>query len=261
MPIILFLLLLLVYVAHGFTVHQQPCWPLGPAPRAQTKLVIISACCMYRSHLFQSPRGNEKVKGSKGRIVRIYDATKRWLLSRRRPQRRFTVYVLECEHEKYYVGYTRNLRRRMRQHLSTRGGSKWTRIYKPVGMVTEYRRVPADYYLGKEAQVTAELMLKHGVNNVRGAMFTETRLYTRSDIQALTGFLGHFNNLDYKKLKARLQQELEPAAKTKSRRKRKRKRKFKKSDRCFRCGELGHWANECLKDGDWNLTSAQQEIQ
>ena len=84
--------------------------------------------------------------------------------------------------KKYYVRRTRNRRRRIREHLSERGGSKWTRLYKPVRMVTEYRRVPADYYIGKEAQVTAELMLKHGVNNVRGAMFTETRLFIHTQI-------------------------------------------------------------------------------
>lgn len=76
--------------------------------------------------------------------------------------------------------------------MSERGGSKWTKLHKPVRMVTEYRRVPADYFIGKEAQVTAEFMLKHGVNNVRGAMFTVTRLYTHADIHELTGFLGHF---------------------------------------------------------------------
>lgn len=94
-----------------------------------------------------------------------------------------TIYVLECEGGKYYVGSTSHRRQRRRQHFeSTRGGSAFTRLYRPIRVCAEYRRIPQRYYLGMESKVTAEKMLQHGLNNVRGAMFSETRNYTMADI-------------------------------------------------------------------------------
>lgn len=246
--------LLFAFVAHGFTV-QQPC--SSSLPRRMLRCDGIDAHAVHiptfpettlrKSHLFTSPRNHvelSRLKRAREKLVNFWYFTKRWLSRRKR----FTVYVLECEHDKYYVGCTNNRRRRMQEHLSERGGSKWTRIHKPVRLAKEYRRIPSEYYLGKEAQVTAELMLKNGINNVRGAMFAEPRPYTRADIDALTAFLGHFNNLDYTELGAKLEVELEPAPwTTRSRRQKKKKRRKKatRSDRCFYCGEQGHWAHEC----------------
>ena len=91
---------------------------------------------------------------------------------------KYTIYVLACENGKYYVGSTSNKRQRFRQHMEQGGGAAWTRLYKPRRVTFQYRRVRAPYYLGMEAKVTAEWMLKHGINNVRGAMYCETRDYT-----------------------------------------------------------------------------------
>ena len=80
---------------------------------------------------------------------------------------RNTVYVLECEGGKYYVGSTSHRRQRKRQHFeSKRGGSAFTRLYRPIRVHAEYRRIPQRYYLGMEAKITAECMLLHGINNV-----------------------------------------------------------------------------------------------
>jgi hypothetical protein len=35
---------------------------------------------------------------------------------------RYTVYILECDHDEYYVGSTANRRQRFREHRSSRGG-------------------------------------------------------------------------------------------------------------------------------------------
>jgi hypothetical protein len=113
----------------------------------------------------------------------------------------------------------------MREHSSKRGGSQWTRLYKPIRLVKEYRRISEEYYLGKESQVTAELMLQYGINNVRGAMFARPRPFTLDDVDVLTSFLGHYNNLDYKEVGARLEMELGQS--------RRRKKRKKAKDRCF----------------------------
>jgi hypothetical protein len=63
--------------------------------------------------------------------------------------RRYTVYVLQCEHKKYYVGNTKNRKRRMKEHMSEHGGSKWTRQHPPLQLLKAYRRIPHACYLGK----------------------------------------------------------------------------------------------------------------
>ena len=54
----------------------------------------------------------------------------------------------------------------MKEHLSEKGGSMWTRLHKPIKVILEYKRVPTMHFLGLESKVTAETMLKYGVNNV-----------------------------------------------------------------------------------------------
>lgn len=201
---------------------------------------------------------------------------------------RTTVYVLALDNDKYYVGSTTNPRRRFREHFGdprSRSGSRWTRLHRPVYVEALIRRVPERFLVGVEAQVTAEYMLKYGVNNVRGAYFTHPRNYTLDDVSILTGFLGHYGSLDFKLLEKKLEKTLPPpssaairrsyhaerlnlplmsnnlmenrlaALKSPKRLSRNGSRRStynddgqnnnKKNDVCFHCGRLGHWANEC----------------
>mmetsp|Transcript_865 Transcript_865/g.1810 ORF Transcript_865/g.1810 Transcript_865/m.1810 type:complete len:382 (-) Transcript_865:167-1312(-) len=114
---------------------------------------------------------------------------------------RNTVYVLQCENGKYYIGSTKNRKQRYHEHFENpRKGSKWTRKHKPIQVIAEYKRIPKRYLMGMESQMTAEYMLKFGVNNVRGSSYCLVRDYTTRDIPSLTGFLGHHNQLDYQDL-------------------------------------------------------------
>jgi putative endonuclease len=45
---------------------------------------------------------------------------------------RFWIYMLECENGAYYVGYSTNLTRRLRQHIDGTAGVRYTRSFKPV---------------------------------------------------------------------------------------------------------------------------------
>ena len=163
---------------------------------------------------------------------------------------RCTVYVLQCEDNKYYVGSTTNRKRRYNEHAKRRG-SKWTKTYAPLNVVAEYKRIPQKFLLGYESKVTAETMLKYGVNNVRGSMFCSVRDYHIGDIDALTKFLGHYNDMNYGKVNKRLSETL-PDIPEKFRRKRKNRYNNSSMDgRCYTCGELGHIAASCPQRYDY----------
>jgi predicted GIY-YIG superfamily endonuclease len=123
-------------------------------------------------------------------------------------QRFMTIYVLACEDGKYYVGSTSNWKQRWREHQSHRGGSVWTRRYRPIAVHSLYRKIPHQYALAWEAQITATTMWKFGIQHVRGAMFSQPRPFTFEDLSSLTGFLGHYNNLDYQEVSHRLRMQL-----------------------------------------------------
>ena len=119
------------------------------------------------------------------RIIKQFSALSLLVYTKWRTLRKFirarteanTCYVLKCEHNKFYVGSTSHKRQRMREHKTARGGSKWTKMHKPISVIHEIKRVSSKNILGLEASMTAQLMLKYGINNVRGAMFAEPREY------------------------------------------------------------------------------------
>jgi hypothetical protein len=173
-----------------------------------------------------------------------------------------TIYVLKCEHGKVYVGSTRNRRQRLAQHFDNHNsGRVWTNLHKPIRVLKVYTRVPCRYRLGMESQVTAELMLERGVNNVRGAMYSHPRQYTQDDTEALVGFLGHYNDLSYKDVRDQLESELAKAPQSS-------RLTFVVSDcqatseTCILCGELGHISSDCSytesRDDAWSIRSLQK---
>lgn len=154
------------------------------------------------------------------------------------------LYVLELKYGKYYVGVTHNLQRRFQEHMDG-VGCAWTQKYAPLAIE---RSVSVDGPL-HEDRVTKELMLKHGIDNVRGGSYcridladdqyesltTELRSATGSCFKC--GRTGHFaaqcrvkttrNKTDTKKTP------------------KKSKPSSKSGDGCFRCGRSGHWADAC----------------
>lgn len=188
----------------------------------------------------------------------------RWRKTIRYFFQKCTIYVLECEHGKYYVGSTFHKRQRLKQHFDkARSGSVWTNLHKPIRVLELHTRIPNRYRLGMESQVTAKLMWKRGVNSVRGAMYSQPRIYTqqKDDMESLVGFLGHYNDLSYKEVRERLEEELPSSSSRSNSGGRPRPISFKQvvvgdkpntktslsqaQTRCYKCGEFGHYAGDC----------------
>jgi putative endonuclease len=50
----------------------------------------------------------------------------------------YWVYILLCENNTYYTGYTSNLERRYLSHLQGKGKCKYTRSFKPIKIVQSW---------------------------------------------------------------------------------------------------------------------------
>jgi|LakMenE01Jun11ns_1017448.scaffolds.fasta_scaffold9934240_2 predicted GIY-YIG superfamily endonuclease len=81
------------------------------------------------------------------------------------------IYVLALENNKYYVGKTCNLARRLDEH-NNGNGAAWTKLYKPMKcLVTHVSSSRFD-----ESAVTKEWMLTKGIDNVRGGAYSQVHL-------------------------------------------------------------------------------------
>lgn len=50
----------------------------------------------------------------------------------------YYVYMLECISGKYYTGYAANLEKRLEQHVSGKGGAKFTRSFRPLKLLAAW---------------------------------------------------------------------------------------------------------------------------
>lgn len=81
------------------------------------------------------------------------------------------VYVLALVSNKYYVGKTTNLSRRVTDH-STHMGSAWTQKYPPVHVKEVYENCDAF----DEDKYTLKMMSEYGITNVRGGSYSQIHL-------------------------------------------------------------------------------------
>lgn len=116
-----------------------------------------------------------------------------------------SIYVLKCEHNKYYVGKTKDIESRYNDHCNGYG-SEFTKKYKPINTIDIIKN--ADEF--EEDKQVKKYMSKYGIENVRGGSYSTLKLL-------------------YYQIKS-LEKEL-----------------LSSSDKCFKYGEEGHYANECDK--------------
>ena len=82
-----------------------------------------------------------------------------------------TLYCLECEHHRFYVGETPCGRfdKRLYEH-KYKQGAKWTTLHKPIRVLWK-RTVADDEVKRLEDEETCRIMMTHGINSVRGGLF------------------------------------------------------------------------------------------
>lgn len=119
-----------------------------------------------------------------------------------------TIYVLECENDKYYVGAHKGkdgeeLGEIMELHKLGKG-STWTYLYRPLYIIDLIENADA-FDLDKTVK---KYMAMYGIDNVRGG--------------------SYFYNTLPKNEYIFLQKEIDTA-----------------TERCYNCGEQGHYRNSC----------------
>ena len=115
----------------------------------------------------------------------------------------FYVYQLGLECNKFYVGQTEDLDKRINEHFAG-NGAKWTKRFMP--KYRHHHETFNDYIesINRENVLTCTLFLEHGINNVRGGDFVEERDYTKEDIYNLVGDISNILNMSYSEVKIKL---------------------------------------------------------
>lgn len=84
------------------------------------------------------------------------------------------IYVLKLSHGKFYVGRSNDIATRIDAHMNGRG-SYWTRKYKVEKVLHPLKKIHGDDNLAEQAETIARMKL-HGIDNVRGWLFTMMEL-------------------------------------------------------------------------------------
>ena len=82
-----------------------------------------------------------------------------------------TIYILELEDKKYYVGKTTNIVQCWKDHIAGKA-SYWTSMYKPISIIKVIEHGSVDD-IDKHVK---EYMLLYGIDNVRGGTYNQYKL-------------------------------------------------------------------------------------
>ena len=121
------------------------------------------------------------------------------------PKKVKQVYVLELESGKYYIGESINPKKRIEDHFNG-FGSQWTKLYQPIRILKPFTKKQDELW---ELSETIQRMVYHGIDNVRGSLFTKENLTSYDKVMAAQLYC-EMNNL------------------------------------CLKCGSSNHFINQCV---------------
>jgi len=81
-----------------------------------------------------------------------------------------TIYTLELENKKYYVGKSIVPKERILNHFY-QNGSEWTKLHKPISILSTIKGDSFD-----EEKHTLKAMILYGIDNVRGGSYCKIQL-------------------------------------------------------------------------------------
>ena len=116
------------------------------------------------------------------------------------------VYILHLTNNKYYVGESINPQKRIKDHFNGRG-STWTKINKPLSFFDPLTLPQENLW---ELTETLRQMNLHGIDNVRGSLFTNPTELSHYDKVMAAQLFCELNNL------------------------------------CRKCGDSNHFAGQCI---------------
>jgi len=99
-----------------------------------------------------------------------------------------TIYKIQLNNSKFYVGRTKIYNHRMDDHL-TGAGAQWVKKYGFVEC-TSLMKVSSNIP-GHETKETLTLMLRHGLNNVRGAEYCQLADFVADDCKRMSFAIVH----------------------------------------------------------------------
>lgn len=113
------------------------------------------------------------------------------------------IYVLKLNKNKYYVGSTNNIDRRIQDHKQD-NGCEWTKLYKFVS-VEETEEVESSELYYRETLKTYKYMLDYGIDNVRGAQYCKCKSIKQDELDKIVSDIGHYFNMNYTDVRQRLE--------------------------------------------------------
>jgi len=81
------------------------------------------------------------------------------------------VYAMLCKNTKYYIGKSKNVEKRFKDHKAGKG-AVWTRLNEPIEIIECMETI--DPF--EEDKIVKKYMLKHGIDNVRGGSYSQVEL-------------------------------------------------------------------------------------
>lgn len=173
-----------------------------------------------------------------------------------------TLYVLQLEDDKWYVGKSDDIQNRLNQHKSGKG-SAWTKLYKPI-KVYETKKINS---IHDETNATLDLMKKYGIDNVRGGAYCQIdlpdeiessikhQINSNTDKCYECGKPGHFANKCPNKQDEEEVWECDYCDREFDTQfgaivhertcKSKHKETKVQTGKCYRCGREGHYSPDC----------------